>query len=512
MSFRSCIQDGHPWYSTVCQQSFFFMPLLICYPSVEMHSWLASFLNLMKGMLFHAIGVVLGIIVPVVFSVIRLLFSNQAMSWFAHPYLAFLMFVPSSLIGLLIPRTLWGFFKISQDTKLSKISKEDIYDETRFWGAFGFYAMTTLAYLLIGFGGGFLECLISASMIPAWLCFGLTNKHFGHQSLKSLVGYVIPLLPCLVYTVYFGGIFIQFLIEKMGMMGSLPQPYGYFIPDVLVAAVVGLVTGWCTGPLIPIASRWLARTSILHCLLQISVLALALSSQFFPYSVDAPKRVVLQHTFVTSDASTIVDSRYEFSVVDANSLSFVFKNAPEAAKVLHIGSDFEFTSDYHSAKSSWVVLFPVSFLFSGSLKFPAETDAILRQYEHMPHLSIREPISVSENGLRKVHLELSLGSLGEIWSTALNITGPLSNWSFANNRLPAPEAVGGGPPSYVLRLTGSGDENWRFWLEANSSAALRVDLAVLDQFLVDEARILKSSFPSWADMTAYSCFMSSYQF
>lgn len=75
---------------------------------------------------------------------------------------------------------------------------------------------------------------------------------------------------------------------------------GFFIPDVAVAAIIGLTTGWCFGPLVPIFGRWLGRSSILRCLLQVTVLALALSSQFFPYSVDAPKRVVFQHKFVTT--------------------------------------------------------------------------------------------------------------------------------------------------------------------------------------------------------------------
>lgn len=69
--------------------------------------------------------------------------------------------------------------------------------------------------------------------------------------------------------------------------------------DAVVAAVIGLVTGWCVGPLLPVVGHWLARSSVLQCLVQVTILALALSSQFFPYSVDAPKRVVLQHTFAT---------------------------------------------------------------------------------------------------------------------------------------------------------------------------------------------------------------------
>ncbi|XP_020260937.1 endoplasmic reticulum metallopeptidase 1 isoform X1 [Asparagus officinalis] len=491
---------------------FFLMPLFLSYPNITAKLWLANFLKLMKGMLFQSIGILLGIIIPVVFAVVRLLFSSNAMGWFAYPYLAFSMFVPSALIGLLMPRALWGSFPISQDVSSSKVSKEVLSDEACFWGAFGLYALTTLVYLVAGLGGGFLTFFISASMVPAWICFGQISKNFGHHTLKSMAGYIIPLVPCLTYNVYFGGFLVQFLIEKMGMMGSLPKPYGFFIPDIVVAAIIGLVTGWCVGPLIPVAGRWLGKLSILQFLLQVTVLALALSSQIFPYSVAAPKRVLLQHKFATTDAGQIVDSRYEFSVVDANSLTFLFKNAPEAAKFLGISSEFSFTEDYYSDKSSWVAVFPISSLLSGSMKFPARSDDIFLQYKDMPRLSILRTDSVSKTSHRRVHLELFLGSLREIWSTVLNITGPLSSWSFADNRLPAPESADGGPPSYIMRLSGSSHENWTFWLEADNSEALRVDLAVLDQHLVEDTRKLKSMFPSWADIIAVSTFSSSYTF
>lgn len=75
---------------------------------------------------------------------------------------------------------------------------------------------------------------------------------------------------------------------------------GYFIPDVVVAAIIGVVTGWCVGPLIPVCGHWLARRTIMQFLLHLSVIGLALSSQFFPYTTAAPKRVVFQHTFLTA--------------------------------------------------------------------------------------------------------------------------------------------------------------------------------------------------------------------
>ena len=45
---------------------------------------------------------------------------------------------------------------------------------------------------------------------------------------RLLVAYVVPMIPCLLYCTYYGGFLIQFLIEKMGMMGSLPKPYGQY--------------------------------------------------------------------------------------------------------------------------------------------------------------------------------------------------------------------------------------------------------------------------------------------
>lgn len=319
---------------------------------------------------------------------------------------------------------------------------------------------------------------------------------------------MFPLLPCLTYSVHFGGFTTQFLIEKMGMMGSLPPPYGYYVQDIVVAAMVGVVTGWCLGPLLPVIGDWLARSSIVQALLQLSVLALAVSSVFFPYSAEAPKRVVMQHTILTADSMQILDSSYEFSVVDSNSLSFLFKHAQEALDYPHIASGYTF----QTTRDRWLAIFPVSFLLSKSMKFPVKHEEIMKQYNSFPYLSTVEREEFSDAGNRKVHLELSLGSLKEVWVTVLNVTGPLSSWSFADKTLPAPEIIDGGPPSYICRLSGASNEKWAFWLEANSSEPLRVEVAALDQHLMEAAKELKHRFPDWTDVVAYTSFMSSYTF
>ncbi|XLT35935.1 hypothetical protein HN873_067227, partial [Arachis hypogaea] len=42
-------------------------------------------------------------------------------------------------------------------------------------------------------------------MLPAWVSYCLSIKSFGHQSLRSTMFYILPLVLCLAYTVYFGG-------------------------------------------------------------------------------------------------------------------------------------------------------------------------------------------------------------------------------------------------------------------------------------------------------------------
>ncbi|CAL0306366.1 unnamed protein product [Lupinus luteus] len=515
---RAVFSDYFSWFmmfysrrvATILHSIPVFVFLFMSFMRGRSHSWSAAFFDFMKGFLFHAFGTTLAIVMPVAFSILRLQFSTQAMNWFAHPCLAFVMFIPSSLVGLLIPRIIWRQIPLSQDVSIVKISKQVLSDEAMFWGTFGFYAILTSVYLVSGLSGGFMMFFTSISMLPAWISFCLSVKSFGRLSLRTIMSYILPLIPCLAYAVYFGGFLSQFVIEKMGMMGSLPPPYGYYVPDAIVASLVGILTGWCVGPLMPICSGWLGRLSILQFLLHFTVFSLAISCQFFPYATSAPKRVVFQHTIHTAGSSQIMESTYDFSVTDSNSLLFLFQHAPEVAKELNVTSDFSIESALVSQRQDWMAIFPVSFLFSNSVKFSANKDDILKQYEFFPNLFVQNPYSNSENGPRRVHLELHLGSLEEIWVTVLNITGPLSNWSFADNVLPGTETYGGGPRSYICRLSGPSDSNWTFWLEANNSEALRVDLAVLEQKLVGPANRLKGLFPDWVDVTAYSSFMSSY--
>lgn len=57
-----------------------------------------------------------------------------------------------------------------------------------------------------------------------------------------------------------------------------------------------------------------------------------------------------------TDAGRIVDSTFDISVLDSNSLIFLFKHAPEIASELEIGPDFSLETADLSLRERWMVL------------------------------------------------------------------------------------------------------------------------------------------------------------
>lgn len=60
-------------------------------------------------------------------------------------------------------------------------------------------------------------------------------------------------------------------------------------------------------------------------------------------------------TLALTGVREILDSSYDFSVVDSNSLSFVFKHSPEVAKELNLSSDLSLNAVKLSEPTSWLV-------------------------------------------------------------------------------------------------------------------------------------------------------------
>ncbi|KAI5070997.1 hypothetical protein GOP47_0013248 [Adiantum capillus-veneris] len=485
-----------------------FVSSLASYKSSGIHYFSERILFIVKGALLHVIQLALALVFPVVLAILRLLPASTAMTWFSQPWLALLMFVPISVAGMLLPR-----FSLAE--KLMKGSTNASVDKKALdwgihWGAIAVYSFGAAVSTHFVVGNGFLSFWWACFLLAAYYLLHALQRSFGQRSIMSYSLYILSLAFPILLSLYVGGIIWQTLLEKMGMNGSVPQPLGFFLPDIIIAATTGYVVLLSVGPLIPAIGSWLASTHIVRFLILVSVVAAAVSSLFFPYSNSAPKRVLLQHT-INTDGNEISYSSYDLATFDANSVPFVFKHVQAVPEFLSLANDFSSKTVMRSPSGTWMALYPISQLFVESFRFPAGSKDVLKHHPSVPRILIQYVEQGLNQGQKRTYVELDLGSLHEVWAAVLNITGPLINWSFSGQQLPAPEVADGGPPSYICRLSGKdASENWKFWLEANESMVLRVDVAVLDQQLEQETQRFLHLFPSWAAVIAGSAYLSSY--
>lgn len=492
-----------------------FIASLTTYKSTGISYFSERVVLITKGAWLHFIQMVLAVLCPILLAILRLLPASSAMTWFAQPWLALLIYVPISVAGMLVPSVTFAEKLIMQGRANAPISKPYPQKAVEWginWGAIAMYSLGAAAGTRFAVGNGFFSFWWACFILVGYYLLQFFQKHFGKRSLLSFSLYILTSAFPILLSMYIGGMFWQILEEKMGMNGSIPQPFGFFAADVVMAATTGYAVVLCLGPLMPTLRRWLASPHIVRFLILLSICAAAISSQFFPYSSSAPKRVLLQHTIKT-EGNQILSSHYDLGVLDANSVPFILKHVQEVPNFLSLTPNFSSKMAPRSPSGTWMAMFPISCLFGESFRFPAESKDVLKNHPRLPRI-ILQHVEHSSNLIRqRTHVELDLGLVDEVWAAVLNITGPLINWSFSNQQLPAPEIVDGGPPSYICRLSGrDASENWKFWLEANESMALRVELAVLDQKLEEETEKLLHLFPSWAAVIAGSAYLSSYVF
>lgn len=65
-------------------------------------------------------------------------------------------------------------------------------------------------------------------------------------------------------------------------------------------------------------------------------------------------------------SSEIVEATYDFSVVDSNSLLFLFRHAPEVARELKVPTDFSFQDAMMSERHNWMASFLFFFFYFAS--------------------------------------------------------------------------------------------------------------------------------------------------
>ena len=469
----------------------------------------ARWKSILKGASLQFVGGALSFIFPVVLAILRLTVSNSAMTWFAHPWISYFMFIPVCVAGFLLPRVgLYG----DHEKPLTEQQEKEL-DWSAHWGGIALNATLAVLYISAGVSIGYTNFFWALLMIPALSIMRFFQRRFGKDSLMALSGYILPALLPAGYMCYYSGVTIQLMTEKMGMSGTFPPTIAFYVADVILAVVFGLFAGATVGPMLPVLARWIGRPPALRLLFYVSIGSAVLSSLLFPYSFDSPKRVVLTHAYQTNGSTEVLRSGYTFATLDPNPMDFVWKHSPAAIRTLHIHPQ-----DASLSKSNpnvFLALYPISTLLTLSPEIP--TPQALPVATSLPHIVVNQDPELetarTENlTRRRLHLEVHMGALDQVWATVMNITGRLVSWSLVDQELPHPESVDlNGIPTYICRLSGKPLGGiWRLWVEAEGPEKLSIELAVLDQVLDEKTAQLSRSFPSWVAMVAGTTYISTY--
>lgn len=459
--------------------------------------------SILKGAGLQFVGAVLSFILPIALAILRLTVSKAAITWFAHPWISYFMFVPVCVAGFLIPKVgLYG--------KAMTEQQENELDWSAHWGGITLNAALAVLYRSFGISIGYMNFFWAFFMIPALSIMRWCQKRFGKDSLVAFAGYILPGVLPAGYMCYYSGITLQLITEKMGMSGTFPPAISFYIADVILAVVFGIFAGATVGPLLPVLARWIGRPPALRFLFYVSICSAILSSLLFPYSFHAPKRVILTHAYQTNGASEVLGSGYSFATIDPNPMEFVWRHSPGAVRALHV--DPQDASLSKPNPNVFLALYPISTLLTLSPEIPTPQASPVAT--PLPYIIVSEElaIQVQTGNRRRVHLQVHMGALDQVWATVMNITGPLASWSMVNGELPHPETVDrNGVPSYICRLSGKPQGGvWHLWVEAEGPEKLRIELAVLDQVVDEKTAQLARSFPPWVAMVAGSTYISTY--
>lgn len=461
--------------------------------------------SILKGAGLQFVGSVLSFILPIVLAILRLTVSKTAMTWFAHPWISYFMFVPVCVAGFLLPRV--GLYGDHEKSLTEQLEKE--LDWSGHWGGITLNAVLAVLYISLGVSIGYMNFFWALFMIPALSIMRFCQERFGKDSLVAIAGYILPGLLPAGYMCYYSGITIQLITEKMGMSGTFPSAIAFYVSDVILAVVFGLFAGATVGPLLPVLARWIGRPPALRLLFYVSICSAVFSSLLFPYSFHAPKRVILTHAYQTNGSTEVLGSGYTFATIDPNSMDFVWKHSPGAIRALHLHPQDASLSKPNP--NVFLALYPISTLLTLSPEIPIPQALPLAT--PLPHIVVGRNLYPDEDPTRRrVHLEVHMGALDQVWATVMNITGRLVGWSLVDQELPYPESVDqNGISSYICRLSGKPlDGVWRFWVEAEDPEKLSIELAVLDQAMDENTAQLSRSFPPWVAMVAGSTYISTY--
>ncbi|KAK9806066.1 hypothetical protein WJX73_010823 [Symbiochloris irregularis] len=393
---------------------------------------LPSYVMLGRLTLFAMVPALTTLLMPGLVALGCVLLFRHPMVWFGHDVWGYLIYVPAAVAGMLLPYAWWRPWDVSGHV------------QGNIMGA----AAVAALLARLGIGAGFLP--------TAWAVLGTPAAFLFHRA-SLTTRFAIALagaVPLGIITVPNAVALSSVMLQRASMVGH--TPLGMLGCDALVGPIMGVSTLASMGMLAP----WLAgalgprlKAFVLMLLLASVTLSGIASQLLHPYSAESPKHLFLAHMVRHDTQGRELGSTYELAGMDAVPLRDMLKHVPVA----------EWT---RGNMSTWQVLHPAQDLFEPvSLLSPLPGP---RPHANLPSVKLLREEKLPQG--RRVHLEMHLPAEGAFG--AMNIAGPLVDWSFAKGALEGHEA---GQLSRFVRFAGNeGSDRWPMWVETGGSGqALR---------------------------------------
>jgi hypothetical protein len=384
------------------------------------------------------------IVLPAVIGGARAVVLQTPIFWYSNHKLAFVMYIPAAIAGLLIPFAVFGS---STSSAVSNNTSELSLACARSLGCALLFSLFASALTSIGMHSAYLfvawalGSILAAVLTPSAALYCTTEEQNeqgkGKETLytwKHVFILLVSFIPPIIVSLPTALSVATHVMEKIGLAGAPPGRFGAAVPDTAVGALTGVGLVVATGTLVPYIAVALGKqrakvlitmllgTSIAVALLsggeyssgflgrRISTILFAKSSTntttttvpSHPYSYRSPKRVIIQHFHRHTQDGAVYDSFFTFSSMDAIPVEV---SMPTNALELPL-------APYSNA--DWVALYPINYLVTGTAR---KAPPPPRGYK-TPRLRVIHADEFYGDGS-------NTGVLGSVWNTLKNLVREL---------------------------------------------------------------------------------------
>ncbi|KAL4547458.1 hypothetical protein Ndes2526B_g06708 [Nannochloris sp. 'desiccata'] len=347
------------------------------------------------------LSILSSILVPAVIGGARAVVFQTPIFWYSNHKLAFLMYIPAAIAGLLIPYI--GFGSCTSSAASSSLPASAVPESNgnselskacaRSLGCALLFSLFASALTSIGMHSAYLfvAWALGATLAAVLTPSAVFNSNDEEQSEKGkrkgtlytwkhvcilLLSFIPPITVSLPTALTIA----THVMEKIGLAGAPPGRFGAAVPDTAVGALIGVGLVVATGTLVPYIAVALGRhrAKVLATVLLGTSIAVALASGLLgkpifsivstsrtnntataephPYSYRSPKRVIIQHFHRHTQQGTIFDSFFTFSSMDAIPVEVAMpRNALNLPQAPYSNAD-------------WVALYPINYLVTGTAR------------------------------------------------------------------------------------------------------------------------------------------------